>query len=116
MKKKLLLLAALLSLTAVAVSCKTTDSSAKKAEQEDLRQEYYDYDFYGIKEYVTQAELEEDLDALQKLIPDTYIFYEENEKITYCLKKLYSLLQNCPRTHQQVLSFHPRFFFPRKLP
>ena len=78
----------MLSLTAVAVSCKTTDSSAKKAEQEDLGQEYYDYDFYGIKEYVTQAELEEDLDALQKLIPDTYIFYEENESAGFDLESL----------------------------
>lgn len=94
MKKILLLLAALLSLTAVAVSCKTTDSSAKKAEQEDLRQEYYDYDFYGIKEYVTQAELEEDLDALQKLIPDTYIFYEENEAAGFDLESLISEIRS----------------------
>lgn len=84
MKKILLLLAVLGAMSFCLVSCKSTNGLSKA---EDLRKEYYDYDFYGFKEYLTEAELEEDLDAIEKLLPDTYVLYEDNEAAGFNLKE-----------------------------
>lgn len=100
-RKKTILIPAILSCLFVfggITSCSQEQTTYKNTRN-------YSYDLTNTKEYLTQQEFDEDLDALEHLLSHTYVLYDKSVKKGFKMNAfLNSIKAKCPKSFNDLYS------------